>query len=1132
MKKILLLVLLSSTCLFAQENSYDLPSVIPQSAETASILRYSEVPVSHYNGIPNVNIPIYNLEGRELSVPINMSYHAGGHRVTEEATRVGLGWNLSAGGQITRTVRHNPDDFGNYGYIHTPYVVDVVKNACLYPLTLDQYGNDCVTYTGSAGMRLYDYEPDDFHYNMLGQSGRFMFNQERENNPKGEIVQFPNKNVIITPSYDSFGKITSWVIVDTNGITYEFVEGDKFFSSSTFQTVNNAISVPNSGGSNNSYTETWNLIKVTSANGDVVTFEYDYPVPLGNPESAPNYIAYTRPSQSVIIFDGTVPEPIEYGDDPANHNHHPNTRVTTYNIAYRHYKVLSKISSAKGYVKFVRASNDREDTSPNKQRLQFIQVFNNQDEQLQEIELNHDYFVSSTLSKNEFMGGEHPNSGYVLAGQDSQLNKRLYLKEIKYRGFYEGNVSTNDYKYSFNYNTDVMLPNKRSNSQDHWGYYNGATNFGLVSNTFTVNRTPNPDYSNACVLNEIIYPEGGVTKFNYENNRSADREIEISPYEIRETQVEALTSNQYTITTNGVENTYSFTKTFTISNLAKPSVSNANKVEVNYYSHTDRCENVDVIIGNPADLVCDKMFLKIYKLTNTGQIDPSFNFSTAIRHSGMLLLDKGYTYKVEVEITSTNNDYDLTQDYSQATVKWFDENLSQPASNIVFDYYGGLRIESIKTFDNSLLKTHKSFEYDKGFILSTPDYLRVTPGPTVSISSVSTVPLLNTQSGYVGYQYVTEIQHQVGTDFGFSNLNHGTIGETKIIERSYSPGYRIVTKPEVPNVDEWMAGQLLSVNNSNKQITETSYQWFNIENENDYVASPLYKVKGFKITSNYLLDVLNKENSYVQISNAINGPYNITELIYNLYSAVKLPSVQTTKLIEGSNEITTVSETSYESIPYHFNPTKSKTTDSEGIIHETKMKYPYEVDNTTLLGQNRLNIPVEVEKYKNGVLLQSTKTGFSSFENNFLPEKISASKGNDSLEERIRYINYTSFGQPREVVKTGGTPVTYLWGYDYNYPVAKIENATYQQVNTVINESSIQNLTGAALQASLEVLYSSLPNANINTYIYEPMIGVVLETDSRKRKTYYKYDDLGRLKYILDNELNVISERNYNYKNN
>ena len=78
--------------------SQGMPEIIPPSPNAAAFSKYGNVPVSPYTGIPNIDIPIYTISTRDIKVPISLSYHAGGIKVGDEASRVGLGWVLNAGG--------------------------------------------------------------------------------------------------------------------------------------------------------------------------------------------------------------------------------------------------------------------------------------------------------------------------------------------------------------------------------------------------------------------------------------------------------------------------------------------------------------------------------------------------------------------------------------------------------------------------------------------------------------------------------------------------------------------------------------------------------------------------------------------------------------------------------------------------------------------------------------------------------------------------------------------------------------------------------------------------------------------------------------------------------------------------
>ena len=167
-----------------------------------------------------------------------------------------------------------------------------------------------------------------------------------------------------------------------------------------------------------------------------------------------------------------------------------------------------------------------------------------------------------------------------------------------------------------------------------------------------------------------------------------------------------------------------------------------------------------------------------------------------------------------------------------------------------------------------------------------------------------------------------------------------------------------------------------------------------------------------------------------------------------------------------------------------------------------------------------------------GTTLSTVKREYTSAHGKQQVARILGAKESGTLEERVTYHKYTSFGKPREVSKTDGTHITYIWGYNYAYPVAKIDNATYTQVSAIVDEANIQNLTGVALENALASLRTNLPNAMVTTYDFEPMIGMTKSTDPRGRNTYYSYDIMGRLEFLLDHDGNVLSQNTYHYKNN
>ena len=147
------------TNLFAQPDNTALGDVQVASPEVASLAKFSEARNSHFTGAAGVSVPIEILEEGNLQVPISVNYHASGIRVGEVASRVGMGWALSATGIVSRTVLGIEDEATN-GYLNTDY----------------NYNLNSVINNVSVGDA--DGEPDLWSYSLPGGiSGKFIINK-------------------------------------------------------------------------------------------------------------------------------------------------------------------------------------------------------------------------------------------------------------------------------------------------------------------------------------------------------------------------------------------------------------------------------------------------------------------------------------------------------------------------------------------------------------------------------------------------------------------------------------------------------------------------------------------------------------------------------------------------------------------------------------------------------------------------------------------------------------------------------------------------------------------------------------------------------------------------------------------
>jgi hypothetical protein len=110
-----------------------------------------------------------------------------------------------------------------------------------------------------------------------------------------------------------------------------------------------------------------------------------------------------------------------------------------------------------------------------------------------------------------------------------------------------------------------------------------------------------------------------------------------------------------------------------------------------------------------------------------------------------------------------------------------------------------------------------------------------------------------------------------------------------------------------------------------------------------------------------------------------------------------------------------------------------------------------------------------------------------------------------------------------EVIGKNGVVTSYIWGHNNTLPIVKAVGVSY----------SILNAAYVAAGSNLAALRSqpSLSQAQISTYTYDPLVGMTSQTDANNFTTYFIYDKLGRLQFLKDDQGNVVTKTEYNYKN-
>ena len=159
----LVVIIVSPYNIISQPQNGYVKDVVMAAPNATAMSKFVDVPVSTSTGIPQINIPIYTLNHGTRSLPISLNYHAGGIKISEPASWVGLNWALNAGGMITRSIAGKADELSGGYWANGPNLPGQLIGQCQS------------AYCGQP----YDFEPDLFTASYPGGSFKFFFDHNR-----------------------------------------------------------------------------------------------------------------------------------------------------------------------------------------------------------------------------------------------------------------------------------------------------------------------------------------------------------------------------------------------------------------------------------------------------------------------------------------------------------------------------------------------------------------------------------------------------------------------------------------------------------------------------------------------------------------------------------------------------------------------------------------------------------------------------------------------------------------------------------------------------------------------------------------------------------------------------------------
>lgn len=488
--------------------------------------------------------------------------------------------------------------------------------------------------------------------------------------------------------------------------------------------------------------------------------------------------------------------------------------------------------------------------------------------------------------------------------------------------------------------------------------------------------------------------------------------------------------------------------------------------------------------------------------------------------------------------TGGSSVFEYEPHFARATVTTTRTNINPEADM----YPGGMRIKKITNYtaENEFANA-KGYYYLNSFSLPTPNdgiggipsgVLSFTPqyywelylsdncgypenhylNVKILTSHSTNQAWYNSEGNYIGYSTVVETnEDETGnikghTEYTFTNFHQDIWGNSHYDTPPliYQPNNPDQISHYTPFSSKSMErGKITSekVYDANGQLKRTVYYKYN--------RTVSDTIKSIKLMVTPALDYINN----------IHGRFGLGG-ICNIYNYSYLLSEKRT-IIDGVETKINYAYNLYNQL------IATATTNSDGKTLGTRFDYAWETYPELGMLNRHILSPVALQtdivtnpaSAINNYVVNMLKNEYR-IENNFpVLSKVSTGINVSTLETEVNYSKYDSKGNLLQKIGRDNIPVTYLWSYNQQYPIAEITGATYAEITGKIPEANLNTIAArneptASDLTIINNLRTQLPNALITTYTYKPLVGMLTMTDPYGITTYYECDSPGRLKNV------------------
>ncbi len=1096
---------------------------LPPSPTVASLDGGMDIGVSYATGQPDINIPIYEVRQGTLAIPISIAYHGGGIKVDETAGIVGLGWTLNAGASIARTVNGLPDEMleeggAMRGLLHIdangrklrdyvrqkPAEYDNSIAGSEYVRFISQY---CQPYEDGR----MDVANDVLRLSGLGLDCTFAYDDNRRMVLQSNVfLDFRNGRQLQSAFPNRYE------VVDGNGTCYCFQEVEQ--SEYEYLYYPNIQQNPDLQKSKFRFASAWHLTKIKSMQGDSIVFEYQ--------DAGRRRYKIGGTYRYEDCFDSDYIRRLTCGL----------TGADSYIDYYP--KLLKRIVSSSETIEF---KYETKSVS--------LSAFSTRYDRLLQIVVHRGDDKSTVVKRFEFTQTQSPFGGKY-GGLLTQVDRL------------SANGKERQMLYSFNYQ-DGEVPASYGNSQDHWGYYNGADNKTLLTDDFghpsgsypKGDRRPQEAQTMIGMLRRINYPTGGFTSLDWEQHDYG--------------YVNSL-KNKEQVTTTVTPRNYTLCGRKPAEKTVQPiSLETRTTVTVDVSKYFGMFDALGYLGGDDG--------WKDYNNTHTplySDYYPSVKILDGNSNVvGMVFIDRENSasphkialgagaYRImlynprNIDLPNLESYFERENaegDFGIVSIAFDEvkETRSDPRRS-----WGGLRIKAVSSFtnDETNASLRRTFKYcdayadslsSSGVVPMEPEYSyhfifggHDDGGLGDNIATVygtSSVGLAGAAAGYSGilYHRVFETREtesgDIVTQYDFSTFRDSP----DVLDMAFSNCGPVNNR--IPTSRAYKRGDLVSktvFSPSDRLLRrQYDYQYSVVEAPVGSLTGDFVKISDFSnlmlkdsvdlladyTVSKYSLTVCAKRIATATVTETSATGATSVRTVGSSYFSDQSPEGNLCRLKKSEwtvNSCGQKEETFFTYIKGNCNLVVSEVTVCEGTIISAKRR---EYDDRgrivrTFTGEAGVKA---LDKYRLGEIFIS-----------------------DELKDYISIPGfeyaYDHCGNIAQISYKGRVLASYLWAYGGRYPVVEALGTDYA---TLLDKAGVEGgalsrlSDDAALKEVFKSIRQGLPDSDITTTTYQWLTGMAEVTDSSGVTTAYTYDSLGRLEGVKDANQYYIKKFEYQYR--